>query len=51
MKPNGMTLLGTMEPNPQESNPFRELRYVYSFRGEYRFSSMSFKAWLLRRGY
>ena len=28
-----------------------ELRYVYSFRGEYRFSSMFFKAWLLRRDY
>ena len=28
-----------------------ELRYVYSFRSEYRFSSMFFKAWLLRRGY
>ena len=28
-----------------------ELRYVYPFRGEYRFSSMFFKAWLLRRGY
>ena len=26
-----------------------ELRYVYSFRGEYRFSSMFFRAWLLRR--
>ena len=28
-----------------------ELRYVYMFRGEYRFSSMFFKAWLLRRDY
>ena len=28
-----------------------ELRYVNLFRGEYRFSSMFFKAWLLRRGY
>ena len=26
-----------------------ELRYVYSFRGEYRFSSLFFRAWLLRR--
>ena len=26
-----------------------ELRYVYSFRGEYRFSSMFFRVWLLRR--
>ena len=26
-----------------------ELRYVYLFRGEYRFSSMFFRAWLLRR--
>ena len=28
-----------------------ELRYVYLFRGEYRFSSMFFRAWLLRRNY
>ena len=28
-----------------------ELRYVYLFRSEYRFSSMFFKAWLLRRDY
>jgi len=28
-----------------------ELRYVYLFRGEYRFSSMFFRAWLLRRDY
>ena len=28
-----------------------ELRYVYLFRGEYRFASMFFRAWLLRRGY
>ena len=28
-----------------------ELRYVYSFRGEYRFASMFFRAWLLRRDY
>ena len=28
-----------------------ELRYVYLFRSEYRFTSMFFKAWLLRRGY
>ena len=27
------------------------LRYVYLFRSEYRFSSMFFKAWLLRRDY
>ena len=28
-----------------------ELRYVYLFRGEYRFTSMFFRAWLLRRDY
>jgi hypothetical protein len=28
-----------------------ELRHVYLFRGEYRFVSMFFRAWLLRRGY
>jgi hypothetical protein len=28
-----------------------ELRYVYVYRGEYRFSSMFFRAWLLRRDY
>ena len=28
-----------------------ELRYVYPFRGEYRFASMFFRVWLLRRGY
>jgi len=28
-----------------------ELRHVYLFRGEYRFSSMFFRAWLLRRDY
>ena len=28
-----------------------ELRYIYSFRGEYRFASMFFRAWLLYRGY
>ncbi len=28
-----------------------ELRYVYLFHGEYRFSSMFFRAWLLRRDY
>ena len=28
-----------------------ELRYVYQFRGEYRFASMFFRAWLLRREY
>ena len=28
-----------------------ELRYVYLFKGEYRFASMFFRAWLLRRGY
>ena len=28
-----------------------ELRYVYLVRGEYRFSSMFFRAWLLRRDY
>ena len=28
-----------------------ELRHIYFFRGEYRFASMFFRAWLLRRGY
>ncbi len=28
-----------------------ELRYVYLFQGEYRFNSMFFRTWLLRRGY
>ena len=28
-----------------------ELRYIYLFRGEYRFASMFFRAWLLRREY
>ena len=28
-----------------------ELRHIYLFRGEYRFTSMFFRAWLLRRGY
>ncbi len=28
-----------------------ELRYVYPFRGEYRFTSMFFRAWLLRQDY
>jgi len=28
-----------------------ELRYVYPFRGEYRFASMFFRAWLLHREY
>ena len=28
-----------------------ELRYIYLFRGEYRFASMLFRAWLLRRDY
>ena len=26
-----------------------ELRYIYLFRGEYRFTSMFFRAWLLRQ--
>ena len=28
-----------------------ELRYIYLFRGEYRFTSMFFRAWLLRRDF